>query len=54
MRKIFEIQWDDNVKARIIDESQSNKFVKTGKEVRHSQIDVYNWLKKANDKTSDK
>jgi len=54
MRKIFEIQWDDNVKARIIDESQSNKFVKTGKEVRHSQIDVYNWLKKANEKTSDK
>ena len=54
MRKIFEIQWDDNVKARIFDETQSNKFVKTGKEINHSQIEVYNWLKKANEKTADK
>jgi polyphosphate kinase len=54
MRKIFEIQWDDNVKARTFDEKQSNTFVKTGKEIRHSQIDVYNWLKKANEKISDK
>jgi polyphosphate kinase len=54
MRKIFEIQWDDNVKARIFDEKQSNTFVKSGKEVRHSQIDAYNWLKKANEKISDK
>lgn len=54
IRKIFEIQWADNVKARIFDETQSNKFVKAGKEIIHSQIEVYNWLKKANDKTADK
>jgi polyphosphate kinase len=54
IRKIFEIQWADNVKARIFDETQSNKFVKTGKEINHSQIEVYNWLKKANEKTTDK
>ena len=54
MRKTFEIQWNDNVKARIIDETQSNTFVKPGKEIRHSQVDVYNWLKKVNEKVSDK
>jgi polyphosphate kinase len=54
IRKTFEIQWDDNVKARIFDETQSNKFVKPGKEINHSQIEVYNWLKKANEKTVEK
>jgi polyphosphate kinase len=54
MRKIFEIQWEDNVKARIIDENQKNAFVKAGKEIRHSQIEVYNWLKKANEKIVEK
>jgi polyphosphate kinase len=54
MRKIFEIQWDDNVKARIIDESQSNTFVKPGENIIHSQIEVYNWLKKGNEKTVEK
>jgi polyphosphate kinase len=54
LRKIFEIQWEDNVKARIINESQSNEFIKPGKEVIHSQTEVYNWLKKANEKISDK
>ena len=34
IRKIFDIQWEDNVKARIFDESQSNKFVKQGR--KHS------------------
>ena len=27
IRKIFDIQWNDNVKGRIFDENQSNKFV---------------------------
>jgi polyphosphate kinase len=51
IRKIFDIQWEDNVKARIFDATQSNKFVKPGKNaINQSQIEVYNWLKKSNDK----
>ena len=53
IRKVFDIQWEDNVKARIFDETQSNKFVKPGKNsINQSQIEVYNWIKKANEKTS--
>jgi polyphosphate kinase len=52
IRKIFDIQWEDNVKARIFDASQSNSFVKPGKNaINQSQIEVYNWLKKSNEKT---
>jgi polyphosphate kinase len=52
IRKIFDIQWEDNVKARIFDENQSNLFVKPGKNDRNqSQIEVYKWLKKSNEKT---
>jgi len=55
IRKIFDIQWDDNVKARIFDSTQSNVFVKQGKNERNqSQIEVYNWLKKSNDKIPSK
>jgi polyphosphate kinase len=54
LRKIFDIQWADNVKARIINESQSNEFVKPGKEIVHSQIEVYNWMKKPVEKTVEK
>jgi polyphosphate kinase len=52
IRKIFDIQWEDNVKARIFDSTQSNTFVKQGKnEINQSQIEVYKWLKKSNEKT---
>lgn len=52
IRKVFDIQWDDNVKARVFDASQSNTFVKPGKNaVNQSQIEVYNWLKKGNEKS---
>jgi polyphosphate kinase len=55
IRKIFDIQWEDNVKARIFDAAQSNSFVKQGKNIRNqSQIEVYNWLKKPGDKTISK
>ena len=54
LRKIFDIQWADNIKARIIDESQSNEFVKPGKEIIHSQIEVYNWMKKPVEKALEK
>jgi polyphosphate kinase len=51
IRKVFDIQWDDNVKARIFDATQSNTFVKPGKnDLNRSQIEVYNWLKKPNEK----
>ncbi len=54
IRRIFDIQWEDNVKARLIDESQSNKFVKKGKSASQSQIAAYKYVKKMNEKTSDK
>jgi polyphosphate kinase len=54
IRKIFDIQWEDNIKARIFDEGQSNEFVKSeGKNIQ-SQIEVYNYLKKVNEKSAEK
>lgn len=52
MKKIFEIQWSDNVKARRIDALHTNEFVKRGSNPVQSQIEVYNYLKKVNEKTS--
>ena len=46
--KIFNIEWNDNIKARIFDEKQSNKFVKQDKNCCQSQIEVYNYLHKGN------
>ncbi len=54
LRKIFDIQWEDNVKARIFNESQSNEFVKSDGKSIQSQIEVYNYLKKVNDKSPEK
>ena len=54
IRNVFEIQWDDNVKARIFDETQSNTFVKSGKEINQSQVDVYNYIKRINEKVPEK
>ena len=54
LKKIFEIQWSDNVKARIIDEKQSNQFVTNTKEKVRSQVEVYNWLKKVHEKGAEK
>jgi polyphosphate kinase len=51
LRKIFDIQWEDNVKARIFNESQSNEFVKSDGKSIQSQIEVYNYLKKINEKS---
>jgi polyphosphate kinase len=48
IRKIFDIQWKDNVKARIYDATQSNEFVKSGKNKIQSQIEVYNYIKQLN------
>jgi polyphosphate kinase len=55
IRKLFDIQWEDNVKARLFDATQSNTFVRQGKNpVNQSQIEVYNWIKKGIEKTSAK
>jgi polyphosphate kinase len=54
LKKIFEIQWSDNVKARRIDALQTNEYVKRGDTPVHSQIEVYNYLKKANEKVAEK
>ncbi len=54
IREIFNIQWNDNVKARIFDETQSNEFVPSGKEVVQSQLDVYKYIKLTNEKITEK
>ena len=54
LKEIFEIQWSDNVKARKIDAKLSNHFVKPGKKPINSQLEVYNYLKKASEKVSEK
>jgi polyphosphate kinase len=54
LKKIFEIQWADNVKARIIDEKQSNQYVSNTKEKVRSQVEVFNWLKKVHEKCGEK
>jgi polyphosphate kinase len=50
--RIFNIQWNDNVKARIFDERQSNKFVQENKHKNSSQIEVYNYLNRNKYKSS--
>ncbi|WP_452598989.1 polyphosphate kinase 1 [Pontimicrobium sp. MEBiC01747] len=42
----FNICWSDNVKARILDESQSNKYKQNNEEKVRSQFATYNYLKK--------
>ena len=54
LKKIFEIQWSDNVKARKLDGALSNKFVKPEDEIVHSQVEVYNFIKKTNEKPAEK
>jgi polyphosphate kinase len=54
IRNIFDIQWKDNVKARVFDEAQSNEFVKPGKEIIQSQKEVYNYIKLSNEKVQEK
>jgi polyphosphate kinase len=54
IKEVFNIQWNDNVKARIFNETQSNDFVKPGKEKLQSQLEVYNYIKRTNEKTPEK
>jgi polyphosphate kinase len=54
LKKLFEIAWCDNVKARKIDHNGFNEFVVKGKEPVRSQLEVYNYLKKVHEKCADK
>jgi len=54
IKKLFEIQWSDNTKARKIDLSMSNEFVKKGKDQVNSQTEVLNYLRKINEKCPEK
>ncbi len=56
LRDIFDIQWNDNVKARILDKNLSNKISENhiGEELR-SQYKIYNYLlEKSNPKPGSK
>jgi len=53
LRSIFEIQWSDNVKARVYNETQSNEFVKPGKKIIQSQIEVHKYLLAAGEKSGE-
>jgi polyphosphate kinase len=44
IKNIFEIQWNDNVKARIFDEIQSNTLVSNSNKTNQSQVEIYNYL----------
>jgi polyphosphate kinase len=50
MREIFSIQWCDNVKARRIDSTFSNNFVKNDKKPFQSQTEVLDYIKRMHEK----
>lgn len=45
LRQIFEMQFNDNVKARILDEEQRNRYKRNAKKSLRSQEEIYNFLK---------
>lgn len=45
VRRIMEIQWSDNVKARIVDQKQANHFVERSGPAVQSQLAIYDYLK---------
>jgi polyphosphate kinase len=45
LKHIFNLQWKDNVKSRIIDINQKNKYYKNNEAVCDSQIETYNYFK---------
>jgi polyphosphate kinase len=51
LRQIFDIQLNDNVKARKLDAGLTNKFVSNNHKTIHSQMEVYNFIKRTNEKT---
>ena len=54
LRKLLEMQMSDNVKARILNENQDNRYLKNNAPPLHSQIEIYNFYKnKANEANQD-
>lgn len=45
IQAIFDMQWRDNQKARIIDKKQKNKFREAGGEAHHSQEELYDFYR---------
>lgn len=45
---LFDIQWNDNVKARIYDDEQTNRLVPSTGRHRHSQIEIHGYLAELN------
>ncbi|MDZ7739753.1 MAG: polyphosphate kinase 1 [Bacteroidales bacterium] len=45
LRDIFDIQWNDNVKARILDKNLENRIAENGKPPLRSQTEIYKYLK---------
>lgn len=52
IEKIFEIQWKGNVKSRIIDEFQSNRYFRNEHVLFTSQDELYDYYKRISEKTS--
>ena len=50
---ILNIQLEDNVKARWLDNNLSNEYVKTTKKKIRSQVEIYNYLNKKTVKNSE-
>jgi len=47
LKRYLEIQFRDNVKARVINEKQDNQFrTNNGEELHRAQFEIYNWLRK--------
>jgi polyphosphate kinase len=47
---VFEIQWHDNVKARLFDETQSNSLVISDRSPLRSQTEVHNYIRKISER----
>jgi len=50
LKKLFQIQWNDTVKARIIDAGLSNKLANSSKQQIQAQVEAYNYLKEIHTK----
>jgi polyphosphate kinase len=49
LRQMFDIQWSDNTKARIINESQTNPYKRSTSRVKiRAQQEIYHYLKQKN------
>ena len=50
IQAIFDMQWRDNQKARLIDKKQKNKFREASGEPHHSQEELYAWYRSKENK----